>query len=255
MALLLIEKNIMTQLKNIPHDKLIYQFKIQILDTDPQVFRTIQVPANMTFHEFHEVIQKAFDWHDEHLYHFIFNLHNHTRFAIYIQNHDDIFDDKNTQSNQDEILILPDPSDKTGKKTIELKQPKTFTEFRQFPLEYFYAVDNIKSDTTYLMDFVEVGQVFEYCYDMGDSWEHRILREGLIVHQKGVRYPICIDGQGNHLFENIGGIGGYYYALEVLNDPKHEEYQDLIAWLSECCGRSFKNYDPNKFDINKVRLK
>lgn len=247
----------MTQLKAISYDKLIYQFKIQIVGSNPAIFRTVQVPINITFDDFHEIIQKAFGWNNEHLYHFIFNIHKHTRFDVYIQNHYNIFDDNNTKSsqNQDEMLIMPDPSDKAGKKTIELKQPKTLAEFRQFPLEYFYTVDNIESGSTYLSDFVEVGQVFEYCYDMGDNWEHKILCEGLFVRQKNVRYPICIDGQGNHLFENIGGIDGYCNALKILNNPKHEEYQDLIIWLVECYGRSFKNYDPNKFDINKVKLK
>lgn len=46
-----------------------FQFKIQIKDIkNPPVWRRVLVPETFTFHQFHEVIQVAFEWFDEHLY-------------------------------------------------------------------------------------------------------------------------------------------------------------------------------------------
>jgi len=48
-----------------------FQFKIQIKGiTKPPVWRRVEVPATMTFEEFHEVIQTVFPWMDMHLYQF-----------------------------------------------------------------------------------------------------------------------------------------------------------------------------------------
>jgi hypothetical protein len=48
-----------------------YQFKIQLKGvTKPPVWRRVIVPEKLTFHEFHEVIQLAFEWQDYHLYQF-----------------------------------------------------------------------------------------------------------------------------------------------------------------------------------------
>jgi hypothetical protein len=48
-----------------------YQFKIQIKDIQkPPVWRLLLVADNITFDEFHEVIQIAFGWDNYHLYQF-----------------------------------------------------------------------------------------------------------------------------------------------------------------------------------------
>jgi len=48
-----------------------YQFHIQINGTrEPLVWRQLRVPAFITLDVFHNVIQEAFGWYDEHLYQF-----------------------------------------------------------------------------------------------------------------------------------------------------------------------------------------
>ncbi|MDB5288055.1 MAG: plasmid pRiA4b family protein [Mucilaginibacter sp.] len=47
------------------------QFKIQIQDIQkPPVWRRVLVPDDITFDEFHQIIQTAFGWEDCHLYQF-----------------------------------------------------------------------------------------------------------------------------------------------------------------------------------------
>ena len=69
------------------------------------------------------------------------------------------------------------------------------------------------------------GDNFEYEYDFGDCWEHDIIVENIISPQDGVHYPICIYGERACPPEDSGGTGGYEELLEVLKNPKHEEYK------------------------------
>lgn len=48
----------------------VYQFKITLLDTLPEIWRRIQVPANYNFWDFHVSIQDAMGWLDCHLHEF-----------------------------------------------------------------------------------------------------------------------------------------------------------------------------------------
>ncbi|MBS3780649.1 MAG: plasmid pRiA4b ORF-3 family protein [Desulfovermiculus sp.] len=90
-------------------------------------------------------------------------------------------------------------------------------------------------------------------YDFGDSWRHDVLFEGLLVKEKGARYPKCLGGERACPPEDCGGVSGYYELLDILKDPKHEEYEEMISWLKG----HFKNYhpyDPEVFKPEKVRF-
>jgi hypothetical protein len=48
----------------------IYQFKITLNHIKPRIWRRIQVPSDLDFADFHEVIQDAMGWHNSHLHEF-----------------------------------------------------------------------------------------------------------------------------------------------------------------------------------------
>jgi hypothetical protein len=50
--------------------QIMHQFKITLLDTDPAIWRRIQVPETYTFWGLHVAIQSAMGWHDSHLHMF-----------------------------------------------------------------------------------------------------------------------------------------------------------------------------------------
>jgi len=81
---------------------------------------------------------------------------------------------------------------------------------------------------------------FDYEYDFGDGWEHEILFEGCLRAEKGVRYPLCVEGERACPPEDVGGTGGYAEFLEALADPKHEEHKSYLEWGGP--------FDPEKFD-------
>lgn len=50
------------------------------------------------------------------------------------------------------------------------------------------------------------GMVFLYLYDFGDSWEHRMVVEGI---EAKTEYPICLRGAGHPAAEDVGGALGW----------------------------------------------
>ena len=89
---------------------------------------------------------------------------------------------------------------------------------------------------------------FNYLYDFGDGWKHQIKVEKFHNADANVNYPICIDGQMNCPPEDCGGIGSFYYCIEVQKDKKHPEYKEIAQWFS-------KKYDPTMFDKEKINRK
>ena len=101
------------------------------------------------------------------------------------------------------------------------------------------------STTTLLSDILpKDGKrfVFKYTYDMGDNWEHEVLFEGVIKPSKKSKYPICLEGERACPPEDCGGEMGYEHLLEVLADPKHEEYEHLCQWAG--------NFEPERFSAD-----
>jgi hypothetical protein len=48
----------------------IVELKISIADSDPEIFRTVQVPISTTLRKLHHITQNIFNWGDDHLHEF-----------------------------------------------------------------------------------------------------------------------------------------------------------------------------------------
>ena len=65
-------------------------------------------------------------------------------------------------------------------------------------------------------------QKFNYTYDFGDSWEHKIILEKIMPDKTrdSKKYPCCIEGERACPPEDCGGVGGYERFLEILKTGK-----------------------------------
>jgi hypothetical protein len=99
--------------------------------------------------------------------------------------------------------------------------------------------------------FTEPGIVELYEYDFGDSWEVDVLLEGILLKEKGVKYPRCLAGERACPPEDCGGVSGYYELLETLADRKHPEYKEIAQWVK---GQTKYGgpYKPEKFDLKAI---
>ncbi|MFA6484443.1 MAG: plasmid pRiA4b ORF-3 family protein, partial [Bacteroidales bacterium] len=93
--------------------------------------------------------------------------------------------------------------------------------------------------------FVEFGTEAFYHYDYGDGWVHRIKLEGYMYREKGVKYPICVEGERACPPEDCGGVYGYQNLLQVLADPEDEEYESTNIWVGE-------EWEPEAFHPDEV---
>ena len=176
----------------------IYQVKITIQGSKPEIWRRILVPADVRLADLHKIIQIAFNWEDAHLHQFI-----------------------------------------KDRKFYTVRYPHDMT---------WYELDNIdyKKEKTRLSNLLtSEKETLEYEYDFGDSWMHVILLEKKQPVDPEVKYPICLDGKRNGPPEDCGGVWGYAGLLEILKNPKHEEYESYLEWVGE-------RFDPESFNMERV---
>ena len=74
---------------------------------------------------------------------------------------------------------------------------------------------------------------FQYIYDFGDDWQHRIQVEKVLAAGDGHPYPVLLTGKRACPPEDIGGIDGYMNMLEFSSDPDSEEFEEALTYLGE----------------------
>jgi hypothetical protein len=89
---------------------------------------------------------------------------------------------------------------------------------------------------------------FTFLYDFGDSWEHTVKIEDLIMPSTEGTRVRCIGGENACPPEDVGGPHSYFGFLAAIKDPAHEEHNNLLQWI----GGSF---DPVAFNIADVNAR
>jgi len=138
--------------------------------------------------------------------------------------------------------VLKDPKDVNSDELVDIGIPEI----------WFPDVHTIPGWSVRVRDYLTMAtprSVYEY--DFGDSWEHFVDLESIVVRDKKQLYPRCLDGEKAGPPEDSGGSDGYLHLCEVLKDKKHEEYKELKEWVEEMCGR----YDPERFKARDVMFK
>ena len=106
---------------------------------------------------------------------------------------------------------------------------------QKFDKEFeMYLQEVLDASKFKIKDLVKEKNIFSYCYDFGDNWDHKIIVEKAIEDSE-FTVPFCIKTVGACPPEDCGGIQGFYYNLEVLANKKHPEYQELKEWMDEMC--------------------
>ncbi|MHB1869794.1 MAG: plasmid pRiA4b ORF-3 family protein [Steroidobacteraceae bacterium] len=87
---------------------------------------------------------------------------------------------------------------------------------------------------------------FEYRYDMGDGWVHRIVIEPVRSSAlSDATRPICVAGENACPPEDVGGPHAYAEFLKILSDRRHERHEELAHWVGGV-------FDPKGFDLNRI---
>lgn len=93
--------------------------------------------------------------------------------------------------------------------------------------------------------------VFEYVYDFGDDWRHKVELEEVLPAEREAIYPLCIKGKRGCPPEDCGGPWGYEELLQVLSNPNDKEYKATKSWVESIKEGPF---DPEAFDPASIEF-
>ena len=113
------------------------------------------------------------------------------------------------------------------------------------PLEYDDDEPDLYASEAVLSSKLEVGSVFNYLYDFGDSWE-------VSIYVASIRpdfdqpWPLCVSCDGPNPPEDVGGVPGFLDFVEAYNDPDHPDHEEMREWAG------YWSSEPNIYSINSA---
>jgi hypothetical protein len=197
-----------------------YQLKVVLAGSKPPIWRRLIVPGDLRLHELHEVIQIAMPWTNSHLHQFIIKS---AQPKLTREQVDKMYrrGEWPSRAEVQGLRYLSDPA-------FELEETEDETKVR---LDQLAPVPRTK---------------FIYEYDFGDGWQHQVSVEKILPPDPGTTCrPHCVAGALACPPDDCGSIWGYYDLLDILADPKHDEYEDRLEWMGG-------EFDPEHFDIDEV---
>ena len=174
-----------------------YNFKIDLLHSEPLVTRTFRVSSESSLYLLHQIIQVVMGWRNSHLYEFSIDT---LRFM-------------------DTRLVDEDFEDVTDVKSV--------------------MVEDV---------FPRVGAKAHYLYDFGDGWMHQLELMNINHLPQNELLPSFISAQNSCPPEDCGGIHRYLEMIEIVKDPTHAEYANIIEFL----GPKFNPANLNRIAIFKA---
>lgn len=212
-----------------------YIVTIELVGSNPLIWRKVIMPADATFNRLHDVIQNVTNFqggYPSNGYHlFEFNLGD-----LIVTNDEEAYEEhkgyKENKAIYDEILRTT---------------PEDFLEFEKRRQE------RLKTDTRMparvkIDSYLEERGEIKYLYDFGDGWEFVIKLEDT-VDDYYFGYPTLLDGAETAPPEDVGGLDGFEDFLVIYRDVNHPEHKETKTWADSAY---FKEYDA---DWINARLK
>ena len=108
-----------------------------------------------------------------------------------------------------------------------------------------------RASATKLASLIESGvTAFDYTYDMGDNWEHRIVVERVEPAEPGKLYPDLRGGERRCPPEDCGGFSGYYDFLDAIAGPDKgkgsRRKREMLSWYGS-------PYNPDDIGEKQIR--
>lgn len=125
--------------------------------------------------------------------------------------------------------------------------PEWWIREMEFDRDTAHCMDERRVSVASVASEIGVGGVFDYHYDMGDGWEHRIVIETPPAAWMDNEFPVpaCAAGENACPPEDVGGPHGYQHFLASIADPGSEQHGDMRRWAGGV-------FDPAGFDLNRL---
>lgn len=187
--------------------------RVALVDSEPEIWRQLEVRSFLTLNQVHQVLQTAFGWEDAHLHRFT---------AI------DPFARLRPVNGEipDTLQWLPGQ---------ECEEPDDRPE-EDFSLNQLLALGS--------------GAAF-YEYDFGDSWLHRLELVSQRPADEYTPPARLIDGSRRGPLEDSGGFPGYEEIMDAMANPSHPDHAEHSTWVADITG-SDEPFDPAFLDVDAV---
>jgi hypothetical protein len=170
----------------------VFQIRVDLDDTEPRIWRRLNVRSDLTLDVLHQVLQDAFGWTDSHLH----------RFAL----GGGVWDEES------EAFLC----------AYDVDYPEDVDDGASTP-----EVD-VRLDET----LTEPGDQLSYVYDYGDNWELTLTLEEVLPATPGTPAAACVDGSlpappdDSRFAYRDGGLAA------VVDDPAHFDPAELNQRLA-----------------------
>jgi hypothetical protein len=160
-------------------DVVVYRIRVHINDSEPSIWRRLDLRSNLTLDLLHQVLQLAFDWTDSHLHRFslgggAFDHHSQLFLCPY------------------DVVNKESPEDDDGLPAAETRLDETLSQ---------------------------PGDVLHYLYDYGDNWELTLRLEEVLPTESDSPAAVVVDGERAAPPEDCGHLVDVDSLSEVLPDP------------------------------------
>jgi Plasmid pRiA4b ORF-3-like protein len=88
---------------------------------------------------------------------------------------------------------------------------------------------------------------FDYVYDFGDNWEHRIVVERISTAETGAKYPRFLGGERRCPPEDCGGPPGYFDFIENIARKQSKGAKEALDWYGG-------PYDSDDIDVEQINI-
>ena len=93
-----------------------------------------------------------------------------------------------------------------------------------------------------------------YVYDLGDDWRHEVVLEKILPGPHTTLRPVCLSGERHCPPEDVGGTPGYEEFLQVIFEPRHQEYEQSVRWAGgpSALTQVAERFQPEEFNVKAV---
>lgn len=189
-------------------DRSLLQVRVTVADSEPSIWRLLEVDSSLTLGSFHQVIQAAVGWQDTHLHYF-----------------------SDTDPN------IPPSALKGTRREPRRWVPEAIVEDHE---------DALPESEWVLGDVLTAGnRHLFYEYDFGDGWTHRLELTGSRPALAGDPVARLVEGSRRAPLEDSGGIHGYQDLLTALADPGRGDHHEAKEWVAGVIG-PWNGFDPEE---------
>lgn len=214
----------------------IYQFRAELCDYKPKIWRTFQVANNISIARLGYILMSMFEMKASHLF----------SFEVPVElNYNNYFRQKYKNSPGMLAKLVDEALEK---------------EVIRFELENPWMDNAVGDDNQKIYDAAErkikdilfyEGYQMEFAYDFGDDWHVHLILEDIIVDKDlpGKELPRVLEGEGYGILEDCGGVGGLKEIAKAFKSKKGRKYEEFCEWLG------VENLDMVTFDIEDANLR